>query len=174
MIKYSLGSVLCVIQGAKITSLEADGPVKVLDLNSIKTSDIEALFKNFGNKSMVVHLNRLMIPLIENIQAMDVSKVGTFVWKRHIARAWIYLGSLRLSLLAPSSPIDPGRKPAAKVEQMDWFLQDINSNLLSHCLHFGLTYGDFAPDSHSTRHFLLCQMPLQKSKRNKRKNYWGI
>lgn len=164
MIKYLLGSVFDVFQDAFGYQLDFKN---LIESRSMKTSDIESLFKNYGNKK--IQVNCFIIPLIENIQAMNISKAGTLVWKRHLARAWIYLGLLRLTLLVPSSPIDPGRKPAAKVEQLDWFLQEINSNLLSHSLHFGLSYGDFAPDSHSTRHFFALSDVTLKKRNNQAK-----
>ena len=72
--------------------------------------------------------------------------------------------------MVPSSPIDPGRKPAAKVEQLEWFLKEINSNLLSHSLHFGLSYGDFSPDSQSTRQlFSLADVASRKRANQEKK-----
>jgi hypothetical protein len=166
MIKYLFGSVFDVFQEVFGHHLDFNN---LIESRSIKTSDIESLFKNYGTMKIRVHLKSLIMPLIENIQAMNISKAGTLVWKRHSARAWIYLGSLRLTLLIPSSPINPVRKPAAKVEQLDWFLQEINSNLLSHNLHFGLSYGDFAPDSHSTRHFIALSDVTSKKRINQEK-----
>jgi hypothetical protein len=68
-----------------------------------------------------------------------------------LAQAWIYIGLFRLHLLIPSSPIDPGRKPAAKVEQLDWIIKDVSSNILSHSLQSGVSNGDFGPESPVTR-----------------------
>jgi hypothetical protein len=72
------------------------------------------------------------------------------LYKQYSAQAWAYVGLLRLHLLAPTSPIDPGRRPAAKVEQLDWIINDLSSNILSHGLH-SVICGDFAPDSPTTR-----------------------
>lgn len=167
MIKFLLGNVFDVYKDEFGNHVDIN---KLLESNSRDTFEIEAAIYNLGNKRQQVFLNSLMTPLIENLQAMNSSTVGTLRWKHHLALAWIYLGSLRLQLLVPSSPIDPGRKPAAKVEQLNWFLQDISSNLLSHSLHFGLAYGDFAPDLHSTRHlFALSDVALKKRSNQEKK-----
>ena len=123
----------------------------LLESQPINASAIASAFKLCKNKVIQIHINTLMVPLIESIQGTNESEEGSFPWKRHLARARVYLGLLRLNLLVPSSPIDPGRKPAAKAEELGWFLKEIGSNLLSHSLHFGLSYGDFAPDSSQTR-----------------------
>ena len=166
MIKFLLGNVFDVFQDEFGNHVDINN---LLESNSCDTSEIEAAINNLGNKSKQVHLINLMIPLIENVQAMNSSTVGTVRWKHHLALAWIHLGLLRLRLLVPSSPIDPGRKPAAKVEQLNCFLQDISSNLLSHSLHFGLAYGDFAPDSHSTRYLFALSDVASKKRSNQEK-----
>ena len=166
MIKYLLGNVIDVFHD----EFGNHGDISnLLESISCDTSEIEAVIKNLGNTIQHVHLKNLMIPLIENLQALNGSTVGTVRWKHHLALAWIYLGLLRLQLLVPSSPIDPGRKPAAKVEQLNWILQDISSNLLSHSLHFGVAYGDFAPDSHSTRHLFALSDGASKKRSNQEK-----
>jgi hypothetical protein len=168
VIKYLLGNVLDVLQ-------YEPGQVKydvknLLDSQYMKTSEIAALFKNCKNKHMQSNINTLVIPLIENIQAFNESKEGSLQWKQHIAFAWIYLGLFRLNLLVPSSPIDPGRRPAAKVEQLNSFLQQISSSLLSYCLHFGLSFGDFSPDNEGTRElFDLAEVASKKKANQERK-----
>ena len=149
MIKYLLGSVFDAFDIAGHNHLRIKN---LLKSNSSKTADIVAVFDDCKNKSIQVHLSMLIVPLIESIHAINECQEGSLLWKSHLDHAWVFLGLLRLNLLVPSSPIDPGRKPAAKVEQLDWYLQEIGSSLLSYSLHFGLSYGDFAPDMHTTRH----------------------
>ncbi|KAL7554496.1 hypothetical protein ACHAWF_017951, partial [Thalassiosira exigua] len=119
----------------------------LLESNGMKASDIAAVFEGCKSKGLTDHVDKLVVPLIQNIQVINESEEQSPIWKRHIARAWICLGLLRLNLLVPSSPIDPGMKPAAKVMQLEWFMREISSNLLSHSLHEGLSYGDFDPKS---------------------------
>ena len=148
MIKYLLG---CVFDAFEESFGKVHLDIKnLLESTSIKTCDIAAVFKHCKNKSLQSHVSMLVIPLIENIQAINESEEGSVNQKRHVDLSWVYLGLLRLNLLVPSSPIDPGRKPAAKVEQLDWFLNEVGSSLLSYSLHYGLSYGDFAPESPST------------------------
>ena len=150
MIKYLLG---CVFDAFEESFGKVHLDIKnLLESTSIKTSDIAALLKHCKNKSLQSYVSMLVIPLIENIQAINESEEESVHQKRHVDLAWVYLGLLRLNMLVPSSPIDPGRKPAAKVEQLDWFLNEVGSNLLSYGLQYGLSHGDFAPESPSTEH----------------------
>lgn len=64
-----------------------------------------------------------------------------------LALAWLYLGLLRLHLLIPTSPLDPGRKPAAKMSQLDLYLESLASQLTVMKLDSGLESGNFAPSS---------------------------
>lgn len=148
MIKYLFWCVLDVFQ-------EVFGQVhidlkNILDSHIIEISDIETVFKKCENMS-IRSITSLAIALIENIHGMNKATTGSSIWKRFSARAWIYLGLIRLHLTVPSAPIDPGQKPAEKVVELDWFLQDIRTSLMSHSLHHGLSRGDFAPDDESTR-----------------------
>ena len=94
-----------------------------------------------------LELNIVAGQLVEKIQLLNVTSKNTSLYRNYLAQAWIYCGVFRLQLLVPSSPIDPGRKPAAKVEQLDFVISDISSNILSMSLHTGLSGGDFNPNS---------------------------
>ena len=135
----------------------------ILDQSPHKTADLVILFKQ-QHTSLRCHVSTLLIPLVERIQLLNVSEKGSLPWKQHVAHAWVYIGLLRLHLLVPSSPIDPGRKPAAKVEELDHFIEELQSNIHSYSLHFGLSCGDFNPDLPTTR-LLVAQAELSSKKR---------
>lgn len=125
------------------------------NLLSSTNSDYESLLQNCHQKSLRDHFDKLLKPLVETLRMANNTNESALHKKRLIGKAWIYIGLLRLHLLIPSSPIDPGKKPAAKVNQLNWLLKSIRSNLLSYRLHFGLSCGDFIPDSPMTRQLLL-------------------
>ncbi|KAI2503973.1 AAA-family ATPase [Fragilaria crotonensis] len=61
--------------------------------------------------------------------------------------AWIFIGLLRVHLLVPQSPLDPGQKPIAKVEQLHTRLAYIRRKIATFRLDSGLESGDFSPAS---------------------------
>ena len=140
----------------------------ILESQFIETADIEAAFKKCDNQS-IRSITGLVVTLVENIHGMNKSSIGGYIWKCYTARAWIYLGLIRLQLLVPSAPIDPGQKPAIKVDELDWFLQDIRTNLLSYSLHYGLSRGDFAPDVESTKRLFALLDSTSKKRLNQEK-----
>lgn len=161
VIKYQLGTVLKAFsetEGGDCADMTA-----ILDQSPHKTADLVILFKQ-QHTSLRCHVSTLLIPLVERIQLLNVSEKGSLPWKQHVAHAWVYIGLLRLHLLVPSSPIDPGRKPAAKVEELDHFIEELQSNIHSYSLHFGLSCGDFNPDLPTTR-LLVAQAELSSKKR---------
>jgi hypothetical protein len=68
--------------------------------------------------------------------------------------AQIYLGLLRFHLLLPDSPLDPGRKPVAKVSLIDRQLVELRSRVAAERLDEGMSTGDFDPDNSHVRSLL--------------------
>ena len=111
-----------------------------------------------------------MPALVRHLKSSEAATKGTAEWRRHIAHAWVYLGVLRLNLLLPSSPIDPGRRPAAKVEELGRVIGVIGSDFMSHNLHWGLAFGDFDPDIIATQQLnALASMKSTKRARQQKK-----
>jgi len=50
----------------------------------------------------------------------------------------VWIGLLRFHLSLPASPLDPGKKPAAKVVQWDQHLRDLGSKLVTIRMEAGL------------------------------------
>ena len=162
VIKYLLGNVFSVFQD--VFQGENIDITKLLNSPPSNSSDVAVVLKSCQHNAFQTHFSKLMIPLVETLQLLNVTKEGSLLWKRSVSRAWIYVGLLRLHLVIPSSPIDPGRKPAAKVEQLNWFLGNLSSNLRSYSLHFGLSSGEFNPDSSMTKK-LVAQGEIASRKR---------
>jgi MoxR-like ATPase len=57
------------------------------------------------------------------------------------ALCWIYVGLLRMSLLVPWSPLDPGKKPIAKVIEHDRYLDTLEGERTALCLDSVLVRG---------------------------------
>ena len=148
---------------------EEFGVTNVAHLLSNDVSELVAIFSKCQNKIVREHIMKLAVPLIENLKALESSDMGNSLWRRHSAHAWIHIGLLRLHLMIPSSPIDPGRKPAEKVEQLNLFLDDVSSKLSSHSLHFGMTSGDFAPDTSATKQLFTLAEQASKKKAGQQK-----
>lgn len=148
---------------------EEFGVSNISQLLSSDVSELMAIFCKCQNKIIREHIIKLAVPLIQNLQALESADEGSSLWRRHSAHAWIHIGLLRLHLLIPSSPIDPGRKPAEKVDQLNFFLDDVNSKLSSHSLHFGMTCGDFAPDTAATRQLFTLAEQTSKKKAGQQK-----
>jgi len=108
---------------------------------SIVNSCRNATFRNL--------LHKVALPLIVTIRKLRWNRDdgGGHSRQEQFALAWLYLGLLRLHLLVPISPLDPARKPAAKMSQLDLYLESLASQLTVRKLNSGLESGDFAPTS---------------------------
>jgi hypothetical protein len=156
LIKYNFSAALTAISlqhGCDTASI-----VDLLD--ETPTSQIDThLVPAIGNE-----LNDVAAYLIEKIQLINITDEDSVLHSQYLAQAWIYIGLLRLHLLVPSSPIDPGRKPAAKVEQLNFLTRDIDSNILSISLHNGLSDGDFGVNTPASQ-FLCNQKSIYYKKK---------
>jgi len=115
------------------------------DTASTSSTTMGTILKSCRNASFRRLLEKIAFPLIDIIQGLRRGEVSQS--KEQIALAWVYLGLLRLHLLVPTSPLDPGRKPAAKISQLDLYLDSLSSKLTVSRLDSGLATGDFAPSS---------------------------
>ena len=68
-----------------------------------------------------------------------------------VALCWIYIGLLRMNLLVPRSPLDPGKKPIAKVAQLDRYLDELKGRLLATYLDCTILRGEFCVDDPTSR-----------------------
>ena len=149
---------------------EEFGVTDVSQLLSSNGSQLEDFFGKCQNKTIREHITKIALPLIHNLQVLESSEEGSQLWRRNLGLAWIHIGLLRLHLLIPSSPIDPGRKPAEKVKQLDWFLGDISTKLSSYSLHFGMTCGNFDPDTTATKQlFTFAEQASKKRAQQEKK-----
>ena len=75
-------------------------------------------------------VHTVVLPLLNALARVDKQeKMGKEFLEEHVAQLWVFVGLLRLHLLLPSSPLDPGMRPAAKVSQWDKYLLDLGLKL---------------------------------------------
>jgi hypothetical protein len=73
---------------------------------------------------------------MENTSSQEMVSLGS-----------IYIGLLCFHLSLPASPLDPGKKPSAKVVQWDQHLRDLGSKLVTIRMEAGHVTGNFEPDN---------------------------
>uniref|UniRef100_A0A7S2K0T1 VWFA domain-containing protein n=1 Tax=Leptocylindrus danicus TaxID=163516 RepID=A0A7S2K0T1_9STRA len=92
-------------------------------------SEVKSLLDDCANACFINVVDTLVLPLL-NILCPSLSSRST-KWSKEqdFILAWVYLGLLQLHLLLPSAPLDPARKPAAKVTQWEEYLTNLGSQL---------------------------------------------
>ncbi len=64
-----------------------------------------------------------------------------------MALASVYVGLMSFHLLIPTSPLDPGTKPAAKAKELGAYMQILSSKMVSMRSQSGLSNGNFYPST---------------------------
>eukprot|EP00563_Minutocellus_polymorphus_P011097 CAMPEP_0181061420 /NCGR_PEP_ID=MMETSP1070-20121207/22512_1 /TAXON_ID=265543 /ORGANISM="Minutocellus polymorphus, Strain NH13" /LENGTH=5087 /DNA_ID=CAMNT_0023141375 /DNA_START=277 /DNA_END=15540 /DNA_ORIENTATION=+ len=153
---FLLTSTLDVLGNAIDSDTERDMLAGLLSFSSSTTSTDSALctattsiVNSCRNEPFRTLLQKVALPLIVTVRKLRCNRDvdGGPPRQEQFALAWLYLGLLRLHLLVPTSPLDPARKPAAKMSQLDLYLESLASQLTVRKLDSGLESGDFAPSS---------------------------
>ena len=76
------------------------------------------MFRACKNTRFVGISETVLLPLVKLVLGLG-SVSGSATSKVDSALVWVYLGLARLHMYIPSSPLDPGTKPAAKVAQRE-------------------------------------------------------
>jgi midasin (ATPase involved in ribosome maturation) len=107
-----------------------------------------------------------LAPLLNTLQKVEHSYSP-----EAFSEALIYIGILRFHLTLPASPLDPGKKPGAKVAQWDQHLQDLGSKLVTMRMESGLDTGNFDPDNEEVSLVLgaLSHCGKKRSKQEKKR-----
>jgi midasin (ATPase involved in ribosome maturation) len=85
------------------------------------------------------------------------------------SKAWIFIGLLRMHLLVPQSPLDPGQKPKAKVEQIRLQQSCLRSSVGAFRLYSGLKSGEFSPTSSALEIYISEAKTLQRKEESQLK-----
>jgi len=130
---------------------------------------INSAGEKIKNNFFILFWHDLLFPLLKALHLAWQEDVITAEFDKHCSRASIYLGLLRLNLLTPCSPLDPGTAPLAKVSLITNQLLDIQTRLVATRLHSGFVQGNFAPDTSETRSLLESTEHLSKKRLSQQK-----
>jgi len=122
-----------------------------------------------GNNFFGLFWDDLLFPLLKSLHRAWQEDTVTTEYDRQCSLASIYLGLLRLNLLTPCSPLDPGRAPLAKVSLITKQLLDIQSRLVATRLHSGFVDGNFSPETSETRSLIERTENLSKKRTSQQK-----
>jgi MoxR-like ATPase len=157
-ISYLLIDILEALSG----SFPDDGLVEELISNATRSdlpapadeARLRSLLEKCTNQVLLEFLEPVVLPLFSCLRRLWTSANAFSDSSRDYALSRVYLGLLRFHLLIPDSPLDPGRKPIAKVALIERRLSDLRLEVSANRIDCGVSTGDFAPDS-ETIHLLL-------------------
>ena len=139
------------------------------NLTASSIDQISSAGEDVKNNFFGLFWKELLLPLLKALHlAWKVDSVSP-EYGEHCSRASIYLGLLRLNLLTPCTPLDPGRAPLAKVSLITRQLVDIQSRLTAVTLHSGFVQGDFDPETSETTSLLDTADNLSRKKKSQQK-----
>lgn len=121
-------------------------------LDCLSNNEIDKAIVGINNSFFSLFGSNLIVPLLKEIWSAWREDHLSLLFANHCARASIYLGLLRLKLVLPDSPIDPGRAPIAKISLIDRKLKEVFSHISARRLQSGFVNGSFTPrDDESMR-----------------------
>ena len=89
-----------------------------------------------------------VVPLLGSLSRICTTKLRTSQpCDEDVSLAQAYTGLLRLHLVLPESPLDPGRKPLAKIELMKSHSDQIRMQVAAARLTSGFRSGEFSPNA---------------------------
>jgi MoxR-like ATPase len=116
---------------------------------------LRTLLETCTNQVFLEFLEPVVLPLFSCLHRLWRNSANSFAdSSRDYALSRVYLGLLRFHLLIPDSPLDPGRKPIAKVALIERRLSDLRLQVSASRIDCGISTGDFSPDT-ETIHSLL-------------------
>ncbi|CAJ1949588.1 unnamed protein product [Cylindrotheca closterium] len=126
--------------------------------------DIQSMSKDVEDGFLHCHLSDVLTPLLQAMQEAWKQEDGSKAYDLQFGLVSIYLGILRLHILAPDSPLDPGRAPVAKMALIDRKLIELETELIALRLDSGFMRGDFAPSSDNALEILETGSALVKKR----------
>ena len=113
-------------------------------LDEVTDDEVNAIIQNCKNEKFKSLSSTILKPLASALLHADGCKS-----EEAIALASVFVGLISFHLLIPSSPLDPGMKPAAKVLEWNSYLENLNSRLVATRMESGLSDGNFYPSTHT-------------------------
>jgi midasin (ATPase involved in ribosome maturation) len=131
--------------------------------------EIKSAGNKINNQFFGLFWHTFLFPLLESLHLAWQEDVMTSEYNKQCSRASIYLGLLRLNLLTPCTPLDPGRAPLAKVSLITRHLINIRSRLVANRLHSGFVQGNFSPETPENKSLLDSVDNLSKKRKSQQK-----
>ena len=130
---------------------------------------ISSAGKEINNQFFDLFWKDFIFPLLEALRRAWHEDLATWEYNKQCSRASIYLGLLRLNLLTPCTPLDPGRAPLAKVSLITQHLFNIKSRLVANKLYSGFVHGNFSPVTPENTSLLDSVENLSKKRKSHQK-----
>ena len=121
---------------------------------SIDAPRLRTLLLACSNPLFQEFVDAVVMPLFSCLVRLWNSVDSSPESSKDYALSMVYLGLLRFHLLLPDTPLDPGRKPIAKVRLIERRLSDLRSQLAANRIDSGMATGNFSPDTETTRELL--------------------
>ena len=138
--------------------------LKVTSVDEIISAG-EKVKNNFFN----LFWNELLFPLFQSLHLAWNEDSFSSKHAEQCSRASVLLGLLRLNLLTPCTPMDPGMAPLAKVSLIKRQLVDIQSKLTSVRVHSAFVEGDFDPETSDTVSLMVRAENLSQKQKSQQK-----
>ena len=121
------------------------------------------------NKFFSLFWSDFIFPLLEALRRAWNEETGAWEYSKQCSRASVYLGLLRLNLLTPCTPLDPGKAPLAKVSLITRHLLVIQSKIVGNKLYSGFVDGNFAPESPEHKYLIRNVDELSSKRKSQQK-----
>jgi MoxR-like ATPase len=146
---FLVNDILHALEAVQCTSEVRQLLVRLNSSLSAYKSELKPLAEPDNQKPIDPQLGRLVselvTPMVESYIQASHSKIGSKERNEQVALASIYIGLVRLHILRPDSPLDPGREPLAKVALIDRKLAETKLRVTAIRLDRGFIQGDFSP-----------------------------
>ena len=129
-------------------------------LDKVADDEVDTIIQNCDNQKFKSLSLSILKPLASALLRADGGKC-----EEAMALASVLVGLISFHLLIPSSPLDPGMKPAAKVIEWNSYLESLNSRLVAIRMESGLSDGNFYPNTHT-----ICTLLEEASHANEKMN----
>ena len=113
-----------------------------------KIGQLQNLFNKCSHTVFQDFFSPVVVPLLGSLSRICTAKLrASQSCDEDVSLAQAYTGLLRLHLVLPESPLDPGRKPLAKIELMKSHSDQVWMQVAAARLTSGFRSGDFSPNA---------------------------
>ena len=106
------------------------------------SKEVDRIINSCKSKKFQSIASRTLKPI-----ASIMADEAKHVCEASMALVSVYVGLISFHLLIPTSPLDPGTKPAAKATELGAYIKILSSKLVAVRAQPGLSNGNFDPDN---------------------------